>query len=158
MDDLMMSEKYGGSCRSLAGSMNNGEFDMCYDEDDDEDPASLADLGVFDNVVRQHVMLKPMVSLVMEETEEELAREAARRASQLSTSSFTCRNESNGSGLGESPCEKDFGPSDVGMMGVEMNSVEPNLIMEQETPQENVTLSKGTLFRLTFVFLLSIVN
>ena len=60
----MMSEKYGGSCRSLAGSMNNGEFDMCYDEDDDEDPASLADLGVFDNVVRQHVMLKPMVSLV----------------------------------------------------------------------------------------------
>ena len=76
MDDFMMSEKYGGSCRSLAGSMNNAEFDPCYSsgDEDDEDPVTLADLGAFDNVVRQHLKLRPTVSLVMEETEEELSR------------------------------------------------------------------------------------
>ena len=149
MDDFMMSEKYGGSCRSLAGSMNNAEFDPCYSsgDEDDEDPVTLADLGAFDNVVRQHLKLRPTVSLVMEETEEELAREAARRASILSTSS---RIDTSVAG-GESPCESDFGPS-LGM-GVEVCSVEPGVventqIMQQETtPQENAAnLTQGNLF------------
>ena len=149
MDDFMMSEKYGGSCRSLAGSMNNGEFDPCYSsgDEDDEDPVSLADLGVFDNVVRQHLKLRPTVSLVMEETEEELAREAVRRASILSNSS---RKDTSVAG-GESPCEADFGPSQG--MGVEVCSVEPGVvensqIMQRETtPQENAAnLTQGNLF------------
>ena len=34
--------------------------------DDDEASSNPADLGVFDHVIRHHVMLKPMVSLVQD--------------------------------------------------------------------------------------------